>query len=335
MSSGSARETISVSANCLREDIPYFLEALADIALHTTYTGTSIRLVTQILIADYEFHDDILPLAQLEYDALQTSSVSLALDAIHNNAFHRGLGTNILASPFTPIHAHDIQSYARDVYTKSNLVLVASGAGINDLPVEEFWGNLPTGKPLTSPPTKYHGGEARIPHSAKENVIAVSWPGSALYGPYSSPELHVLSHYLGGFARMPWSRGQSAFSKMATSISRGTALIATNIPYSDAGLFTIISVGSTSSMPKVASAALKLVKDVASGTVTIKPEELKRAVASARYITYYTSEARLSNLEPIGQAVLDTGSVVDLGAVVAGYDKVTPEKIKQVSSIPS
>jgi len=280
---------------------------------------------------DYEYHDDILPLAQLEYDALQTSAVSLALDSIHNNAFHRGLGTNILASPFTPIHAHDIQSYARDVYTKSNLVLVASGAGIDDLPVEEFWADLPTGKPLTSPPTKYSGGEGRIPHASKENVIAVSWPGSALYGPNSSPELHVLSHYLGGFARMPWSRGQSAFSKLATSISRGTALIATNIPYSDAGLFTFIAVGKTSSMPKVASAALKLVKDIASGSVTIKPEELKRAVASARYITYYTSEARLSNLEPIGQAVLDTGSVPDLNSVVAGYDKVTPEKIKQVS----
>jgi len=131
---------------------------------------------------------------------------------------------------------------------------------------------------------------------------------------------------------MPWSRGQSAFSKVSASLSRGTALIATNIAYSDAGLFTIIAVGKSASMPKVASAALKLVKDIASGSVTIKPEEVKRAAASARYITYYTSEARLSNLEPIGQAVLDTGSAPDLDAVVAGYDKVTPEKIKQAAA---
>ena len=284
-----------------------------------------------VLILDHEFHDSILPLAQLEYDALQTSSVSLAMDAIHNTAFHRGLGSNILAAPFTPVHVHDLQSYARNVYTKSNLVLVASGAGITDLPVEEFWNDLPAGKALTSPPTKYSGGESRIAHSSNENVIAISWPGSALYGSNSSPELLVLAHYLGGFARIPWSRGQSAFSKVATSLSRGTALIATNISYSDAGLFTMLAVGRTGSMPKVASAALKLIKDIASGSFTIKPEEVKRAIASARYIRYYTSEARLSNLEPIGQAVLDTGSVPDLDAVVAEYDKVTPEKIKQVS----
>jgi ubiquinol-cytochrome c reductase core subunit 2 len=39
LSSSSSRENVAVSAQCLREDIPYFLEALADVALLTNYAG--------------------------------------------------------------------------------------------------------------------------------------------------------------------------------------------------------------------------------------------------------------------------------------------------------
>src|SRR5205814_2677354 len=72
---------------------------------------------------------------------------------------------------------------------------------------------------------------------------------------------------------------------------------------------------------------------IGKGSISIKPEEVKRAIASARYATYATSEARLSSLEPIGQAILDTGKVANLDEVVSGFDKITPEKLKQVHLI--
>jgi ubiquinol-cytochrome c reductase core subunit 2 len=43
LSSSSSRETVAVSAQCLREDIPYFIEALGDVALLTKYTRTPLR----------------------------------------------------------------------------------------------------------------------------------------------------------------------------------------------------------------------------------------------------------------------------------------------------
>jgi len=332
LSSSSSRETVSVSTQCLREDIPYFLEALSDVALRTNYTGHQNSIPNHLICVDYEFHDDILPLAQLDYDALQTSTASLALGAIHASAFHRGLGTHLLASPTIPLHAHDVQEYAKVAYTKANLVLVASGANAEELTpqIQEFWKDLPAGTPLNTPPAKFSGGETRISHSSSQNIYAISFPGSSLYGPNSSAEHIILSHFLGGFPRIKWATGHSAFAKIAEGISKNTNLLATNIAYSDAGLFTIVAVGGPISVSQAASAGVKLLRDIAKGTVTIKPEEVKRAIASARYVTYAAGEARLSSLEPIGQAVLDIGKVPDRDSVIAAYEKVTPEKLKQV-----
>jgi ubiquinol-cytochrome c reductase core subunit 2 len=287
------------------------------------------------LMIDYEFHDDVLPLAQLEYDAFQTNPVALALDAVHSAAFHRGLGTSLLASPTIPVHNSQLIEYAKQAYSKANLVLVASGASAEELKphIEQFWKDLPAGQPLTSAASKFTGGESRISHRSSQNVFAIAFPGSALYGSNASPEQIVLSHLLGGVSPVKWTTGHSAFAQLASGISRNVNLYATNISYSDAGLFTILVTGSAADVSKAASAAVKLLRDISKGGNALKPEDVKRAIASARYATYAATEARLSGLEPIGQSVLDTGKVVDLDSVVSAFDKVTPDKLKQVSFI--
>ena len=268
----------------------------------------------------------------MDYDALQTSPVDLALGAIHSTAFHRGLGSQLLTAPQYPIHVEDIKAYANMAYSKANLVLVASGANTEELSpqLDEFWKDLPAGQQLQTPPAKFSSGETRIDHRSSQNVYAISFPGSALYGPNSSPEHIVLAHFLGGSPRIKWASGHSSFAKIADGVN--ASLIATNIAYSDAGLFTILAVGGPTQASQAASQGVKLLRDIGKGSVSIKPEEVKRAIASARYATYAASEARLSSLEPIGQAILDTGKVANLDEVVSGFDKITPEKLKQVTS---
>ena len=268
----------------------------------------------------------------MDYDALQTSPVDLALGAIHSTAFHRGLGSQLLISPQYQVHAKDIKAYANMAYSKANLVLVASGANTEELTpqLEEFWNELPAGQQLQTSPGKFSGGETRIDHRSSQNVYAISFPGSALYGPNTSPEHIVLAHLLGGSPRIKWASGHSSFAKIGEGVN--ASLVATNISYSDTGLFAILAVGGPTQASQAASQGVKLLKDIGKGSVSIKPEEVKRAIASARYATYAASEARLSSLEPIGQAILDTGKVVNLDEVVAGFDKITPEKLKQVTS---
>jgi ubiquinol-cytochrome c reductase core subunit 2 len=285
-----------------------------------------------MLISDYELHDDVLPLAQLEYDAFQTSPVALALESLHSLAFHRGLGYNLLASPTSPVHIEEIAEYAQKAYSKANLVIVASGANSDELTphIQEFWKDLPTGSSLSSPASKYFGGESRLSHRSSQNVFAIGFPGSALYGNNASPENLVLAHLLGGPSPVKWATGHSEFAKLANSVSNDVNLLATNIGYSDAGLFTILITGSAGDVTKAAAGSLKILRQIAKGSHAVKPEDIKRAIASARYATYAATEARLSGLEPIGQSVLDTGKVVDLDSVVSAFDKVTPDKIKQV-----
>ena len=267
----------------------------------------------------------------MEYDAFQTSPVSLALDSLHTSAFHRGLGASVLVSPATEIHATEVESYAAKAYTRSNLVIVASGASADDLKpqIEEFWKDLPVGESLKTSPSKYVGGESRIPHRLSQNVFAMGFPGGSLYGSNVGPEYIVLSHLLGGPSNIKWSTGHSALAKLSSAISPSVSTLATNLPYSDAGLFAILIAGSAADVAKMATATIKLLRDIAKGSYAIKPEEVKRAIASARYSTYATAEARLSGLEPIGQAVLDTGKLLDLNPLVSLFDKVTPEKLKQ------
>lgn len=189
---------------------------------------------------------------------------------------------------------------------------------------------MPTGSALTSPASKYHGGESRLAHRSSQNVIAIAFPGSALYGSNASPEHIVLAHLLGGPSPIKWSTGHSPLAKLGAGINNNVNLLATNISYSDAGLFTILATGSSTDVSKAASGGLKLLRDIAKGTHVLKPEDVKRAIASARYATYAATEARLSGLEPIGQSVLDTGKVIDLDSLVTSFDKITPEKLKQV-----
>jgi ubiquinol-cytochrome c reductase core subunit 2 len=265
----------------------------------------------------------------LEYDAFQTSPVSLALDSLHTSAFHRGLGTSILISPTTPIHADQVEAYAKKVYTKANLVIVASGTSADHLKpqIAEFWKNLPSGEALKAAPTKYSGGENRIPHNSSQNIFAIGFPGASLY---AGPEYIVLSHLLGGPSNIKWSVGHSALAKLAAGISSNVSTLATSLSYSDAGLFTVLIAGSPSDVSKTAAATVKLLRDIAKGSHAIKPEEVKRAVASARYTTFAAAEARLSGLEPIGQSVLDNGKPIDLNTFVSHIAKVTPEKLKEV-----
>lgn len=268
----------------------------------------------------------------MEYDAFQTNPIALAIDALHTSSFQRGLGNPVLVSPTTPHHAHQVADYAKQVYTKSNLVIVASGATADELKphLGEFWNDLPIGTSLKSSPSKFVGGETRISHSSSQNVYAIAFPGSALYGTNVAPELVVLSHLLGGPSPIKWSKGHNLYAKLGAGISPYVNLFATNIAYSDAGLFTILISGSAADVTKAAPAALKTLRDIAKGSHAVKAEDVKRAIASARYATYAATEARLSGLEPIGQSVLDTGKVVDLDSVVTAFDKVTPDTIKKV-----
>jgi ubiquinol-cytochrome c reductase core subunit 2 len=288
-------------------------------------------------MVEHEFHDQVLPRVQLDYDAVQTAPPTLALQALHATAFHRGLGSPILASPTTPINVHQIAEYSTLAYTKSNVAIVASGATAQELApqIQEFWKDMPVGQPLNTPAVKFHGGETRISHKTNgHNVYALAFPGSALYGPSSSPEQIVLAHYLGGFPRMKWGTGHTALAKVNASLEDGTKLLATNIGYSDTGLFVLMAVGTPFKVAEGITQGLKSLRNIAKGTTPIKDEELKRAIASARYMTYASSEARLSGLEPIGQAVLDTGKVPTTDSVVSSYDNVTADKLKQVSVPP-
>src|ERR1700712_3876839 len=105
------------------------------------------------------------------------SPLSLALNSVHGIAFHRGLGEPLYATSSVPqlsyLDAEDISKFSDSVYVKDNIAVVANGASHSEFSkwVGEFFQDTQSGSKLTSPASKYYGGEERIAHGSGNVLV--------------------------------------------------------------------------------------------------------------------------------------------------------------------
>ena len=315
LSASLSREHIILSAQFMREDLPYFLELLGEVLTETKYS-------------QHEFHDNVVPLAKLEYDAAKSSLIPLALDGIHAQAYRRGLGNEMLILPEVEVTGQDVLDFARASYTQQNIAVVGHGVDQQafEQQVAECFADVAKTPAASVKENKYYGGEARIPLAGGSSCYAIAFPGSKLTG-NATAELAVLAALLGGEAHVKWSSGLSPLAKLADATCHATA---TNICYSDTGLFTVFVYGKSDKVASAARAALKALKDVASGSVKISADELQRAVAQAKFAALQNNENKLALIEAVGQTLLNGGDVAATLSPSTLLGKVTADKVKQV-----
>ena len=250
---------------------------------------------------------------------------AVALEHAHHVAFHSGLGGQRLAISSKFPHSL-IPSYAQQVYQKGNIAVVASGAPHADLLkwTGEFFADVKDGSGVSSSrPTEYFGGENRT-YSAAGDALAIAFPGSP-GGPGFKAESCVLAHLLGGEGATKWNAGTSVLSQAVGQIT-GVKAVARHTAYSDAGLLTICITGPQPSLTQAGQEVVKAINSLSSP----KPEEVKRAIAQAKFDVLAAAEDRSAGLELVGQSVIASAKVPQVEDVVKALGAVTAASLKKV-----
>ncbi|KAI9836204.1 MAG: hypothetical protein M1819_001541 [Sarea resinae] len=321
------RESLVLGARFLRDDLPYFVELLGEVATKTKYSS-------------HEFHELVTPGIKIAQKSLLHNVKELAINSAHATAFHRGLGTPLYPASSTPLGKYlnedYIASFGSAAYAKPNIAVVANGADQAELSkwVGQFFSDALASHPsdvpkLESPATKYYGGEERIAH-AGGNAMILAFPGSSSFTAGSSykPEISVLSALLGGQSSIKWSSGFSLLAKAAAPYP-GALVSTSHAAYSDAGLLYVTLEGSARAVAGAAGAVVKTLKSIAAGE--IGKEEITKAVALAKFRALEAGQNVEAGLEFTGSGLIQNGKAFQIDEVAKGIDGVTEQQVKNAA----
>ncbi|KAF2464624.1 LuxS/MPP-like metallohydrolase [Lindgomyces ingoldianus] len=317
------RENLILEAKFLRDDLPYFVELLGEVASSTKYLP-------------WAFNEEVIPLIHMAHKKFLASPVDMAVNSAHSLAFHRGLGTPTASAAPTPytkyLDPDTIEAFSKYAYAKPNFAIVANGAEQAELAkwVDQFFDNAPasfSGEVPGGAPSKYFGGEERIAHDGG-NAMVIAFPGSSSStGQFYKPEIAVLGSLLGGQSSIKWSPGFSLLSKAAASPS--THVKTTSAIYSDAGLLYTTITGSGANVRKTAVAAVETIKKVAAGEIT--KEEIQKAKAAAKFKELEHGQDILAGLELTGAGLVHGSKAYQIDEVAKAIDGVSEAKVKEAA----
>jgi ubiquinol-cytochrome c reductase core subunit 2 len=279
----------------------------------------------------------VIRVIKLDHKRLLANPLDLALNSAHGVAFHRGLGAPLYptsSSPMTKyLDADSIAAFSEAAYAKDNIAVVANGANHSEFSkwVGEFFTETGSGSPdikLSSPPTKYFGGEERIAHDSA-NVMVIAFPGSSSFTSGSSykPEIAVLAALLGGESSIKWSPGFSLLAKAASDYQH--AHVSTrNDAYSDAGLLHVTITGNPSHIAKASKNVVDTLKKIAAGDVS--EEDIKKATALAKFRALEAGQTTNAGLEATGSGLIRGGKPHQIDEIGRSIEKVGQDKVKSV-----
>ncbi|OCK84599.1 cytochrome b-c1 complex subunit 2 [Lepidopterella palustris CBS 459.81] len=323
LTSYHSRENLVIGAKFLRDDLPYFVELLSEVATSTKY-------------APHVYHEEVLPLIKMTEKKLLANTKEIALNSAHSLAFHRGLGTPVIpafSAPYTQyLDADTIEHFSEFAYAKPNFAIVANGAEHEDLSkwVNEFFEGAHSQPPKDileasgEKQTKYYGGEERIAHGSGNSMV-LAFPGSSSFtGGFYKPEIAVLASLLGGQSNIKWSSGFSLLAKAAAG--PGTTVETKSAIYSDAGLLYIAINGTASNVAAAAFEAVKTLHSIAGGKIS--KEDIKKAKAAAKFKELEYGEDVKAGLELTGSGLVHGRKAYQIDETAKSIDSVTDEKIK-------
>lgn len=176
------REFITLRATFLKENLPYYVNAIANVLYKTSFKP-------------HELVESVAPAAGYDLAIIQQNPIALAKEALYNSTYRTDLGKPLLFDGVEEITLDDIKEYANKVYTQENIEI--EGFGINErdlqrLVSDSLINTLPKGSSLkVSEAPKSFSGETRI-RSQGTSVAAISIPVAK----ESIPEFEVLKAYL-------------------------------------------------------------------------------------------------------------------------------------------
>ncbi|KAJ7224370.1 peptidase family M16-domain-containing protein [Mycena pura] len=298
LSSTLSREHLALTAEFLHGDEAFFVNVLSSVIASTKYTR-------------HEYEELVLPAMESEINALNADPAAHAIELAHSIAFRSGLGASLFATPHTPVTARDVEQFATAAFAKGNFAIL--GTGISQAALSSLVQSAVSSAsaPPTTSATTYYGGETRVAAHSGPQTIFIG------YGTSGSPaaELAALAAHLDPNPSIKWARSSSPLLQDGK-----TSVHSVCMPYSDAALVGLLIQGPTAQAVreagKAAVAALK-------GASDVKAENLKLAVAKAKFRLASTVDSRDGLLEVLGSKVLAGSSETSVEASLSSLDKIT------------
>ncbi|KAI8357190.1 Metalloenzyme, LuxS/M16 peptidase-like protein, partial [Mortierella sp. GBAus27b] len=316
LSSSLGRESVTFTAECLKEDVPYFVEVFGD-------------LVSQTKFAEHELHPVANEVAA-ECSVAASSPEITVVEALHNAAFRHGLGNSVYAAPYSHFSSADLKEFAANNFVGNKLALVATGVSEAELKslADSAFGQVAAGSAVQTEATKYYGGDVRVPHDSALGHVAVAFQGAAIGSPdfYTAKVLRTL---LGGDRFVKWSTsGVSPLAAAAGKIGNGTQISAFHYGYSDAGLFGVYAQSEHKTVTEAAKAAVDSLKAAAK---SVSAEDFKRALAQAKFETATRFESRAIGTEILAAQAF-SGHKVSASEALAGLDTVQAADVSKFAA---
>ncbi|KAF8900132.1 Metalloenzyme, LuxS/M16 peptidase-like protein [Gymnopilus junonius] len=300
LSSTLGREHLALTAEFLKADAPYFVDILTS-------------FVTSAKFTRHEFEEYVAPVVSAETEAASRDPATLAIDTAHGLAFRSGLGSSLFAPAHHDLTVDDVKSFASSIFTKSNIAVLGTGidqATLSSL-VEKAFAKASESSAVSTPASKYFGGETRLGGTGGPQTVFIG------FGTTGSPsaEHAALAAHLSPTPSIKWSKGLSPLS----SLPEGISVQPVYLPYTDASLFGLLVQGPTTASVKEASkAAIAALKAASQG---IKAEELKSAVAKAKFAAASSVETREGLVNALGSKIF-SGVNTSLVATLSSLDAV-------------
>ncbi|CAG8545341.1 6948_t:CDS:10 [Diversispora eburnea] len=294
----------------------------------------SANLTRETLIYSAEFLREDLSLKYLYlslpfYDILPNAEPLpevIALNAAHSVAFRHGLGNSLYANESTKVtYIQDVIEYAKKVYTAPNITIVGTSVDHKELLrlTNELFQNISHSVPSTPIPSKYYGGEERIPAKGTSHYV-LAFAGA----PANTPDflvLQVLRSLLDGEKHTRWGEGVNILANKF----KDTKISTFNIGYSDAGLFGIYFSGVPTSIYQAARMAVEQLKHAVKN---VSEEDFSRALAKARYNIASAYEERASKTEIFGNQILSTGKVIPVEEAIVQLDQIKVQDLQNIAT---
>ncbi|KAH7927188.1 LuxS/MPP-like metallohydrolase [Leucogyrophana mollusca] len=312
LSASLSREYLALSSEFLRGDEPFFVDLISSFLT----SGKYFR---------HEYSEYVLPVIEAESTAASLDPSVRALELAHTLAFRSGLGSSLFASPHSAVTLEDVKSYAATAFNKGNIAVLGTGidqATLSKLVEKSLASASSSGTSSSTSPSLYFGGETRLEsHSGPETVFI----GFGAVGP-TDPALAVLAAHLAPQASVKWSQGLSPIS---AGLPLGTSVQTVLLPYSDATLFGLLIQGPTAQgVKEAAKVATKALKEASS----VKGEELKKAVAKAKFTAASALDARDGILNALSSNIF-ANAEVSIDATLASLDNVNEAAFSKAVSI--
>ncbi|KAI9322121.1 hypothetical protein BX666DRAFT_1891808, partial [Dichotomocladium elegans] len=233
----------------------------------------------------FQAHEHVDVAKQAALEASHVTPATNAIEAVHQAAFRsQGLSRSVFASPSSKVSHADVVAYAAELFKTGNLALIGSGISVDAVAeLADAFIQVPSGSSSAANATTYFGGEIRKQSNVNEYALAFQGASASSGDASEFAALQVLKFAL-------------------DDALKGSAK-AFNFGYSDAGLFGIVTSGSSADeVASAVSAAAEQLKGAAKSGLS--EQAFAKALAQAKFAAATDGlTTRLDRLETVGAQV--------------------------------